>query len=257
MSATTIEPKLAERRKGVSEERARGRLKWVLVVIALLLAVVGGLWLIRSPVLSVRTVTVNGATMSNPSAVVSDLEMGQGTPTIDVDGDAIRTAILADPWVADASVSIGWPGSVTIEVIEHTEFAAVRAGDGWVRVAVDGSVLRAESPLVGSPVIEIDTGPVSAGYDIANPLILGALEFAAALPSGLADGVVMETDGQGLIATIETFTIILGRPVEMEAKAIVLTALFDSGLEAGSSINLIAPLRPAVTNPQPLLELEE
>jgi hypothetical protein len=43
----------------------------------------------------------------------------------------------------------------------------------------------------------------------------------------------------------------------MAQKASVLDALLDSGVEAGASIDLIAPLRPAVTNPQPQVETEE
>lgn len=257
MSMTVMEPKLAERRKGVSEDRARSRLKWVLIVLVVLLGVVGSIWLIRSPLLSIRTVTVTGAAMSHPDAVISELGMGQGTPTIDVDAGAIEAAIAQDPWVAAVSVRVGWPGSMTVDVTEHTEFASVRAADGWVRVAADGSVLRSDPPLDGAPVVEIDTGPVSAGYDIANPLILGALDFAAALPPDLAGSLVVGTDGQGLVATVADLTIVLGRPTDMVAKAKVLVALIETGLEPGSTVNLIAPLRPAVTNPQPLPEPEE
>jgi hypothetical protein len=43
----------------------------------------------------------------------------------------------------------------------------------------------------------------------------------------------------------------------MNEKAIVLASLIDSGLEVGAEVNVIAPLRPAVTNPQLQLEAEE
>jgi cell division protein FtsQ len=254
---TTMEPKLAERRKGVSEDRARGRLKWVLIIIVFLLAVVGGVWLIRSPLLSIKTVTVTGATMSNPLNFVNDLGMGQGTPTIDVDGQAIERAILADPWVREARVTVGWPGRIEIAVLEHTLFASVLAADGWVRVSVEGSVLAVDEPMPDAPVIEIDAGPVPAGYSISNPLIVGALEFAAALPTEMARRVVITDDGEGLIASVDGHQVVLGRPAEMREKAIVLASLIDNGLEAGAHVNLIAPLRPAVTNPQPLQEVEQ
>lgn len=252
-----MEPKLAERRKGVSEDLARGRLKWVLIVIVFLLAVVGGIWLVRSPLLSIKTVTVTGAVMSNPAAVVADLEMGTGTPTIDVDAQAIEIAVLASPWVRDATVTVGWPGSLDIAVEEYTIFASVMAASGWVRVAADGSVVAVDTPMPNAAVIEIDTGPVPAGYSIANPLIIGALEFAAALPTSMAQHVVVGTDGEGLIASLDGHHIVLGRPTEMREKAIVLASLLEDGLEPEAQVNLIAPLRPAVTNPQPQLEPEE
>jgi cell division protein FtsQ len=252
-----MEPKLAERRKGVSEDRARGRLKWVLITIVFLLAVVGGVWLIRSPLLSIRTVTVSGETMSNPLAAVNDLGMGHGTPTIDIDTRAIEQAVRADPWVREAQVTVDWPGLLTIAVTEHVVFASVLASDGWVRVSVDGNVLAVGEPMPDAPVIDIDTGPVAAGYSIANPLIVGALEFAAALPPEMAERVVVRDDGEGLVAVLDGHQIVLGRPADMHEKAIVLSSLIDSGLVAGAQINLIAPLRPAITNPQPLQEVEE
>ena len=49
----------------------------------------------------------------------------------------------------------------------------------------------------------------------------------------------------------------LGRPVDMAQKAAVLDALLESELPEGVTIDLIAPLRPGVANPQPEVEPEE
>jgi cell division protein FtsQ len=255
---TTMEPRLADRRRAVSEDRARGRLRWVLVALVLLLAIVGGIWLLTSPILSLRTVTVSGAERSNPMASVVALEMGQGTPTIDVDTVALHDVILADPWVKQASVEIGWPGSLSIAVVEHQPFATVRAADRWVIVSADGAVLEpGELPTAESLAVAVDAGPVSAGYHITNPLILGALEFIGSLDPDIASGVVVSSDGEGLSAVVVGHTVRLGRPTEMRSKARVLSSLIASSLEPGAGIDLIAPLRPAVTNPQPQVEPEE
>jgi cell division protein FtsQ len=159
---TVMEPKLAERRKGVSEDRARGRLKWVLVLLGIIAAVVGGIWLIRSPVLSIRTVTVTGATHSDPGAAITSIGMGSGTPTIDVDQAALVALITSDPWVASATVDVSFPGSIAVKVVEHVPFATVLAADSWVTVSVDGAVVPADAPA-GAPRVAIDTGPVNAG----------------------------------------------------------------------------------------------
>ncbi len=254
---TVMEPKLAERRKGVSEDHARRRLKRILVVIVVLIVGVGAIWLIRSPVLSIRSVEISGAELSNPEGAIADLSMGQGTPTIDVDASAIEAAIAVDPWVKDVSVTVSWPGSIAVTVVEYTPYASVMAADRWIAVADDGAVLSVGDPLIASPRIEIDAGPVSAGYDITNPLIVGALRFSTALSPDLASQLVVTTDGDGLVAMLAGHTIVLGRPVDMEEKAIVFMALIDAGIEAGSQVNLIAPLRPAVDNLQPLPEPEE
>jgi cell division protein FtsQ len=251
-----MEPRLAERRKGVSEDRARGRLKWVLLFLLLIGAVVAGVWLIRSPLLSIREVAVSGAHHSDPAAIVAASGMGHGTPTIDVDGATIAAAIEADPWVASARVDVSWPGSITVSVVEHVPLAFVAADGGAVPVSVDGAVVP-PTELTDAPRISIDTGPVSAGYQILNPLILGALEFVAALPPDLAATADITTNGEGLIGTVDGYAVLLGRPDDMHDKAVVLATLIASGLEPGVEINLIAPLRPAVTNPQSQVEAEE
>lgn len=254
-----MEPRLAERRKGVSEDHARSRLKRVLIVLLVLLIGVGSIWLIRSPVLSIRSVEVVGATHSDPQRVITELGMGQGTPTIDVDAGRLQAAIATDPWVKEVTVAVSWPGRIAVSVVERTPFASVMAGDRWVTVSDDGAVLIVEDPLPKAPRIEIDAGPVSIGYELSSPLIIGGLQFAAALSPELMNQVVVATDGDGdgLVATLVGHHIDLGRPVDMEEKATVLMALLDAGIEPGAQINLIAPMRPAVTNPQPPVEDEE
>lgn len=253
---TVMNPKLAERRKGVSEDRARGRLKWVLLFLLLVGAVVAGIWLIRSPVLSIRDVSVTGAERSDPGAAIAEIGMGNGTPTIDVDQAAILQAVRSDPWIASATVEISFPGSISVAVVEHVPFATVLAADGVVTVSADGAVVPADAPI-GAPKVSIDTGPVTSGYDIANPLILGALRFVAALPPELAATAEVISDGEGLVAMVAGHRVLLGRPADMNEKAIVLASLIESGIDSGAEVNVIAPLRPAVTNPQLQLETEE
>lgn len=253
-----MEPRLAERRKSVSEDRARKRLKWILVVIALLAVVFGSLWLVRSPILSIRQVDVTGAQFSNPRAVLQSLAMDIGTPTIDIDGDAITMSILEDPWIESARVEIRWPGTIQIDVIERTPVAPVLAGDQWVLVASDGGVIMSV-PIPGTDIasVAIDQGSLDPGEVISDPLTLGALVFVRHLSEQNRAGARIDTNGEGLSAYVAGHVIRLGRPVDMAEKAAVLDALLSSGIEPGASIDLIAPLRPAVTNPQPAPEVEE
>jgi cell division protein FtsQ len=255
---TVMDPRVAERRKSVSEDRARKRLRWILIVIAVISLVLGTLWLVRSPILSIRQVDVVGAEASDPRGAVRALGMDVGTPTIDVSGAAITSAILEDPWVESATVRVEWPGSVTIEVTERTPVAPVLAGEQWVLVSRDGGVIM----TVGNPsrddaLVAIDQGPIAPGALIADPMVLGALEFIDYLPIELRSGVRVRTEGEGLVAEVQGHGIRLGRPVDMARKATVLGALLDSELPEGVAIDLIAPLRPGVANPQPEVEPEE
>jgi len=255
---TVMEPRVAQRRKTVSEDRARRRLKWILIVIALAATVLSTLWLIRSPILSVRQVDVTGAVHSDPQAVVRALGMGIGTPTIDVDGTVITVSILEDPWVASVDVDIMWPGSVLIDVVERTPVAPVLAGGQWVLVASDGGVIMVvPDPDVTDSMIAIDQGPLLPGDAISDPAVLGALAFISRISQGGRSGARVSIEGEGLAADVGSYRIRLGRPIDMAEKAAVLEALLETGIEPGASIDLIAPLRPAVTNPLPEPEVEE
>lgn len=255
---TIMEPRVAERRKSVSEDRARKRLKWILTVIILIAVVVGALWLLRSPVLSIRTVDISGSQQSDPVEAVQALGMGIGTPTIDVHGDAIALAILRDPWVEDVTVRVVWPGSIVIDIAERTPVAPVLAGDQWVLVGQDGGVIApVGEPTTGDAQIAIDQGSMASGSMITDPAVLGALEFIASLSAARRTGLVLQMEGVGLFATTGSHRVRLGRPVDMALKASVLDGLLETEIPASSTINLIAPLRPAVANSQPEVEPEQ
>ncbi len=245
---TMMDERVAQRRKGVFEDRARKRLRWILVVLGLVLVIVGGFWLLRSPVLSISSVEITGADVTDPAAAVQALGMGIGRPTIDVNAGAIEGRIEADPWVAEASVSVVWPGTLVVDVIERRPLAVAMGGDGWVLMSVDGAVLEeAPPPTPADPAVAIDVGAIGPGTTSADSLLLGGLAFVEALPADLRAGTVVTAEEGGLMATVAGHEVRLGRPAEMEAKAASLVSLLAAGLEEGAEVNLLAPSRPAVS----------
>jgi cell division protein FtsQ len=253
-----MEPRVAERRKSVSEDRARKRLRWILAVILVIAVMLGAIWLIRSPVLSIRQVDISGSQESDPAGAVRALGMGIGTPTIDVHGDAITRAVLEDPWVESVVVSVAWPGSVVIEITERTPIAPVLAGDQWVLVGSDGGAIMAVvDPSSFDAIVSIDQGSITPGTVVSDAAVLGALQFIDSLPQERRTGLTLQMEGVGLVAVTGDHRVRLGRPVDMTLKASVLDRLLDTGPPTGSTINLIAPLRPAVSNPQSEVEPEE
>ncbi|MFV1998940.1 MAG: cell division protein FtsQ/DivIB [Acidimicrobiia bacterium] len=255
---TTVEPRIAQRRRNISEDRARKRLRWILLIIAIVSLIVVAVWLVRSPFLSISTIEITNAQQSDPGSTLTRLGIEVGTPTIDVDAAAIRSAIEEDPWVASALVSVQWPGSILIEIEEHVASSPARSGSGWVMLSEDSTVLTfVDQPSTGTLTIDIDLGVVVPGDVIDDPLIVGALAFGAALRDDLRENTVIYAEDNGLFATVAARTVRLGRPVDMGAKATVLAALLDQGLDPEAAIDVIAPSRPAVLNPQPQVEPEE
>ena len=150
----TMDHRIAERRHEVTEERARGRLRWLIWLVLLVVAVAAAIWFVNSPILSIRTVTVTGAERSDPAAVADGLGVRPGTPTISVKGGVIESTLLMNPWVADANVTVSWPGSVEIIVRERVPIASIATDLGVFDVAVDGVLVERSNGAPIQPIIE-------------------------------------------------------------------------------------------------------
>ncbi len=107
----TMDHRIAERRQQVTEDRARGRLKWLIWGVLVVIAVGATVWAVNSPLLSIRSVTVTGAERTDPAAIANSLEAGPGVPTMSVNAGAVEAALLEDPWIAEADVTVSWPGT--------------------------------------------------------------------------------------------------------------------------------------------------
>lgn len=252
-----MDSRVADRRRGVSEDNARRRLRWILILLIVLLASGASIWLIRSPLLSISKVDITGVIMSDPVESITELAMGVGRPTIDVDAGVLERAIEDDPWVADASVSVMWPGTLVVDIVEHRAVAPVKASDRWMLAAVGGAVIVDTGDPGTGPAIDIDLEGTGPGATTTDRRIIGALDFIDATAIDLREGLRISADGDSLTALVDGHVVRLGRPVDMAMKAAVLESLIAQGLEPGASVDLIAPTRPAVLNPLSQQEGEE
>lgn len=253
----TMDHRIAERRHEVTEERARGRLRWLIWLVLLVGAIGAALWFVNSPILSIRTVTVTGAEQTDPAAVAESLGVRAGTPTISVGAGEIEAALLASPWVAEADVSVSWPGAVEIHVSERVPVASITTDLGRFNAAADGMLVqRVDENTIPPLIVSDQLGAAREGDRVTHAASYGALEFVAALPPPLRRSATVTVTGDTVDALIGEYFIVLGRPNEMAFKAAAVAALVATGLEAGSRIDVTAPNRPAVAPPQSQLEGE-
>ncbi|HZD22117.1 MAG TPA: FtsQ-type POTRA domain-containing protein, partial [Acidimicrobiia bacterium] len=141
----TIDPRLAERRQTVAEDRAKrnvGRLLKFLVAVVVVGSVV---WLALSPWLSVSRVETTGIDVSSGHAILAGNGVVAGTPMIMVDAGVVEEALLEDPWIAEAEVVKDWPDRVAVNVVERSPVAWTRTKGGWTRRAIDGVALPSAS----------------------------------------------------------------------------------------------------------------
>jgi len=253
----TMDHRIAERRQQVSEDKARSRLRWLVWIGAAIAAVGLAIWLINSPLLSIRAVTVTGAERSDPVKIASDLGVAVGTPTIWVRGGSIEKALSADPWVASANVTVSWPGTVEINVVERTPVVSIVTENGAFLAAADGVLVDRVAGSTPPPIITSDSvGVKRVGSHVGHTATAAAVEFVAALPQGIRRSASLTVIGDTVTAEVGGLRVVVGRPRDMAAKADVVDALIATGIEPGSVIDVTAPTRPAVAPPQSQLEGE-
>ena len=212
------------RRIAVRRQEGRRRLRWFTIVGLVVGAGVIILLLLTSPILSVRTVDVEGVVYADPDLVASVVDSVQGEPILTVDLDAAEKKLLAISWVRLARVSMHLPARVTIEIVERSPIAFFRSVDGFNRVIDrDGRVLDVieGDPTDYTPMI--GTGPnISAGQTVEQPF-LGAAQLINALPADLQARLLTVTvspEGEVSLALTNDVEVLFGRPDDFQVKLV-------------------------------------
>lgn len=244
----TIDPRLAERRKTVAEDKAKRNMGRLLKFLSFCVVVGALVWLVFSPWLSISLVRTSGVAVSSANSILTEHQVVAGTPMILIDPAETEAALTADPWIASAVVRRHWPNEVTVEIVERVPVAWSLTSTGWTRRAVDGVAL----PSAAEPDDSLGRIEMPALEEVAAETateMLGALEFYETLPDRLHDGAVVRMVEGELWAEVGGFPVRLGRPVEMAEKATSLTAMLEQRIPPGSTINMIAPTNPAYSAP--------
>ena len=125
-----IDPRLAERRREVAEDRARRKVNR-LVKFLIAIGVLGGVvWLFLSPLLSVAMVTTSGIAASSAETVLVEHGVVAGTPLILIRAGNVETALETDPWIGESLVEVDWPTGVVVRIEESRSGGSRRRGMG-------------------------------------------------------------------------------------------------------------------------------
>lgn len=113
-----------------------------MVIAAAVIAVLVAVWIVAfSPVLGVRTVAVRGAGFVTAAQIRSAAGVKHGTPLLRLDTAPIVRRVEALVGVRSATVTKGYPNSVTITVTERVAVGFLDAGGGSF-VLVDAGGVR-------------------------------------------------------------------------------------------------------------------
>ncbi|SFN58762.1 FtsQ-type POTRA domain-containing protein [Mycetocola miduiensis] len=215
----------AEVRRFTAESRRRRR-TWLSVLggvvgLALLACV-----LAYTPILSVRTIQVEGAERVSSDAVVNDLAGVLGSPFPMVNESAIKAALVRYPLIESYSVEARPPSTLVIRLVERTPVGAVDTGDGFLLVDAAGVVVESgERRPDGYPLIAVDGGAEAESF-------APAVAVLRSLPGELfsqVDTVTATTldDVRFTLRDADT-TVVWGSAEESSLKAYTLEALMKA-----------------------------
>lgn len=244
----SIDPRLKERRKTVAEEKAKRNIGRLLKFMVFVVLTGTAIWVALSPWFSVARVTTSGIEASDSHEVLAAQGVMSGTPMIMISASRVEAALVEDPWVAEASVQLVWPNDVTVDVTERVPVAWVETASGWARHDIEGYRVPSE-PEPDRTMARIEMPHLAADDAPSSVELRGALEFAATLRADLSSTAEVRLVGNEFWATVSSFEVRLGRPVEMTAKALSLEALLGEDIPEGSTLVIIAPTHPSYLPP--------
>lgn len=157
----------SEVRRFTARQRRRRRNTWISLC-AILVVAIGAVVTAYSPVMAVRTITVEGAKLVNSDGIVTDLQSQIGTPLPLVDQRAIKASLVKYPLIQSYTVEAVPPSTLVVRLVEREPLGLVDSGTGFALVDAAGVTLRAsEKRIDGFPIIDTDADPESRGFQAA------------------------------------------------------------------------------------------
>jgi cell division protein FtsQ len=204
------------------KRRKRILLSTVGIVAVLMAAIVAGA--VYSPVLALRTVTVEGTKLVGADQVQAALAPLQGKPLPQISEDEVTALLKPLVQVKDVSAKALPPSTLQVRVTERVPVALVKQGDTYQLVDVDGVQLSTtkDASSVALPVIDGGSGTLPKDLFQAITAVLGALP--ADVLARLSNASAASADAVEL-KLVDGQSIVWGNAGEKELKARVLSAL--------------------------------
>ncbi len=247
-----MDPRISARRTAVIKEQGRRRLIIAGVALGVAALVVGGWFLLHTPLFSARSITVTGNVHETSAEVVAQAGLASHPPLLDVDAGAAAARLEELPWVRVASVHVSWPDGVRIAVTEETpRFTAGTPAGQWATLSNDGRVLALSATRpAGLLLLTVPEPPGQPGRVLPAKDAPG-LRVASTLPAsfvGQVTAVTVEPAGWVQLTLTTPVLVDIGTTSELTAKyEDVSSILAGATLHNGDVIDVSVPDAPTVT----------
>ncbi|WP_061712331.1 cell division protein FtsQ/DivIB [Kocuria palustris] len=206
------------------------RLVRLAVAVLIVVLIVWGVFF--SPLFSVRSLQVEGLSLTDQGAAEEALQPLEGKSMTRISSEEVESLLTQFPAVASVDTSASGSGTLRVEVQERIPVAAVEDGDGWQLVDREGAQLEqvTDSKQIQVPVIAGGTDVLgSEDWDTVSSVL-------ASLPSSLLEQVQTaraESGGVVMLELQDGVTVRWGDDTDSALKAEVLGELVDASEATG------------------------
>ena len=208
------------------EPKARRIRRNIIIAASIVAALVAGLLAaaIYSPVLAVRTITVEGTKMLTTQQIQTALEPLEGRPLPQVSDSEVSGLLQPIVQIKAVTTQARPPSGLLVQIQERVPVALLKQGGTFQLVDIEGIQLSSTTDPSSVQLPVIDGGSGAMGKDLFHAItaVLGALP--ADVLARLSDASAKSVDAVEL-KLIDGQTIVWGNAGEKELKAKVLEAL--------------------------------
>ena len=220
-----------------------GRIAAGLLTLVVVAAVFFGV-VFASPLLAVRTITVEGTGAADRAEVARKLEPLEGTPLPRITQQQVRDLIGQDVVIRDVSIEAHPPHELVVTLQERVPVAAVKDGDRYILVDRDGTAVGAADSVEQAKVPLIDGGSQAVTQDSFRDVV----RVLQALPQSLLQQMTAakaQSDTDIRLEMKDGSTVLWGTADDSEQKAQVLRALIQAvGGSGVSTYDVSSPDHP-------------
>jgi cell division protein FtsQ len=226
--------------KPVARGGVRG-LKLFLLSLLLIVVITGvGLILYFTPVMSARSIVVNGIGAVSRHEVLEAAHVNPGTPLLQIDTDGIADRVAAIRRVASAHVQRDYPSALMITVVERIPVVVKDLPDGPHLFDRDGVDFATAPPPPALPYIDVDNpGPADPATKAALAVLTALRPEVVAQVSRIAAPSVVSIT----LTLADGRTVIWGSNERTEEKAQKLAALLT---RPGRTYDVSSPDLPTI-----------
>lgn len=203
--------------------RQRRLVVWTAAVVTALVAllITGAVY---SPVLAVRTVTVDGTKLLTPDAVQKALGDLEGKPLPQVTEEEINTLLKPLVQVRSATMEARPPSELLVHVHERVPVALLKQGGSFVLVDVDGVQLGVTQDQASVALPLIDDGAAATNTELFKAIAAVLDTLPADVLARMSTASAASPDAVEL-KLVDGKTVVWGNADDRETKAKALEAL--------------------------------